>query len=374
MTGPLDGIRVVELAGQGPGPFACMLLADLGAEVVAIERVGVRRYAEDAHGRGRRSVCLDLKDARGVELALDLISDADVLVEGFRPGVTERLGLGPEVCLARNPALVYGRMTGWGQDGPLAQAAGHDIGYLSMSGVLHLIGPAGGAPVPPLNLVADYGAGGMLLALGITAALLEARTSAKGQVVDAAMIDGLAAMAAPFHAMAARGAWGDRGTNLLDGGAPYYRVYETSDGRHVSVGAIEQAFYDELLAVLGLDNAELGQREDRLLWPDQRRRFSAVFASRTRDEWVEAFAGRDACVAPVLDLAEARLHPHARHRSMFAESDGVPQQAPAPRFSRTALGSAARREEPGASTDELLVRAGRSAEDVATLRAAGVVA
>lgn len=374
MTGPLHGIRVVELAGQGPGPFACMLLADLGAEVVAIERVGVQRYPEDAHGRGRRSVCVDLKDARGVEIALDLISDADVVVEGFRPGVTERLGLGPEVCLQRNPALVYGRITGWGQDGPLAQAAGHDIDYLAVSGVLHLIGTAGGAPVAPLNLLGDYGAGGMLLALGVTAALLEVRASGQGQVVDTAMVDGLAAMAAPFHAMSARGSWRDRGTNLLDGGAPYYGVYETADGRYLSVGAIERGFYEELIAVLGLEESDLGPRGDRALWPEQQRRFAAAFATRTRDDWVEIFAGRDACVAPVLDLAEARKHPHAAHRSMFTQVDGVPQQAPAPRFSRTALGSATRREEPGASTDELLVNAGRSAAEVAALRTAGVIA
>jgi alpha-methylacyl-CoA racemase len=374
VSGPLHGIRVLELVGQGPGPFACMLLADLGAEVVAIERVGVRRYPEDAHGRGRRSVCLDLKDPRGVEIALELVSDADVVVEGFRPGVTERLGLGPDECLRRNPALVYGRITGWGQDGPLARTAGHDIGYLAMSGVLDLIGEAGGRPVAPLNLLADYGAGGMLLALGVTAALLEVRFSGQGQVVDAAMVDGLSAMAAPFHAMSARGTWGDRGTNLLDGGAPYYGVYETADGRHLSVGAIERGFYDELLDVLGLEESDLGPRDDRLLWPEQQRRFAAAFAARTRDDWVEVFAGRDACVAPVLDLAESRMHPHSVHRSMFTQVDGVPQQAPAPRFSKTVLASATRREEPGASTDELLVKAGRSAAEVAALRSAGVVA
>lgn len=373
MTGPLHGIRVVELAGQGPGPFACMLLADLGAEVVSVERIGARRHPEDAHSRGRSSICVDLKDPRGVELVLDLVAESDAMVEGFRPGVVERMGLGPEECHRRNAALVYGRMTGWGQDGPLAQVAGHDINYLAVSGVLDLVGAAGGGPVPPLNLVGDYGAGGMLLAFGLTAALLDARSSGRGTVVDAAMVDGLAALAAPFHAMSARGGWTARGTNLLDGGAPYYGVYGTADGRYVSVGAIEQAFYDELLAVMGLDRAELGPREDRSRWADQRRRFAEVFAARTREEWVAAFDGHDACFAPVLTLAEAREHPHARSRAMFADRDGVPQPAPAPRFGESALPVPPGRQDPGASTNEVL-RRWRAGADIAELRAAGVVA
>lgn len=374
MTGPLHGIRVIELAGQGPGPFACMLLADLGADVVSVERVGVRRHPEDAHGRGRRSVCVDLKDPRGVELVLDLVAEADALVEGFRPGVTERMGLGPKECQDRNPALVYGRMTGWGQEGPLAQVAGHDINYLAISGVLDLVGPAGGAPVPPLNLVADYGAGGMLLAFGLTAALLDARSTGCGRVVDAAMVDGLAALAAPFHALADRGDWGPRGTNLLDGGAPYYGVYETADGKHVSVGAIEQGFYDQLLVVLGLDQDELGPRADRSRWPDQRRRFAEVFASRTRAEWVVAFDGHDACFAPVLSLAEAREHPHARDRGMFAVNGGMTQQAPAPRFGGTTLPLPPGRQQPGHATDDVLRGGWLTDEEIAELRAAGVVA
>lgn len=373
MTGPLRGIRVVELAGQGPGPFACMLLADLGAEVVTVERIGAPRHPEDAHSRGRSSICVDLKDPRGVRLVLDLVAEADALVEGFRPGVVERMGLGPKECHDRNPALVYGRMTGWGQDGPLAQVAGHDINYLAVSGVLDLVGAAGHGPVPPLNLVGDYGAGGMLLAFGLTAALLHARSSGRGTVVDAAMVDGLAALAAPFHAMAARGAWGVRGTNLLDGGAPYYTVYGTADGRHVSIGAIEQVFYNELLAVLDLDPAELGPREDRSRWAHQRRRLAEVFSRHTRDEWVAAFDGHDACFAPVLTLAEAREHPHARSRAMFTDRDGVPQPAPTPRFGAAALPVPASRQAPGASTDDVLRRRLTGAE-VADLRAAGVVA
>ena len=375
MSGPLHGVRVVELAAQGPAPFTCMLLADLGAEVVSIDRVGARRHAEDAHGRGRRSVCVNLKDERGVEVALDLIADADVLVEGFRPGVTERLGLGPEDCRARNSRLVYARMTGWGQEGPLAQVAGHDIDYLALSGALNMIGPRGGDPVPPLNLLADYGAGGMLLALGVTAALLEVRRTGAGQVVDAAMIDGLAAMLAPFHAYSENGGWQrERGTNLLDGGAPFYGVYATRDGRHIAVGAIEAPFYEELLDVLGLAPEELGAQMDRSRWPEARRRLQEVFVTRTRGEWATAFAGREACVTPVLDLEEARGHPHALARGAYADIGGVLHPAPAPRFSGTPLSRPAPREPLGASTDTLLVAAGHRPDAIAALREEGVVA
>lgn len=337
MSGPLAGVRVVELAGQGPAPFGCMLLADLGAEVVTVQRVGAPSPDAGAHGRGRRIVEADLKDPAGLAVVLDLVGKSDVLVEGFRPGVTERLGLGPQHCHDRNPGLVYARMTGWGQDGPLAETAGHDINYLALSGGLSLIGPRDGAPVPPLNLVSDYGAGGMLLAYGVTAALVERSRTGVGRVVDVAMVDGLAAMLAPFHAASAKGSWvGRRGENFLDGGAPFYGVYETADGGHMAVGAIEPPFYASLLSVLGVDPDELGHQLDRAAWPAARDRIATAFATRTREEWTALFDGTDACVTPVLDLAEARAHPHAVARTTFRDSSGVPHQAPAPRFSEVA--------------------------------------
>jgi alpha-methylacyl-CoA racemase len=375
MAGPLAGVRVLELAGQGPGPFACMLLADLGADVVTVERVGARRHADDAHARGRRSIALNLKDKRATDLVLDLVAESDALVEGFRPGVVERLGLGPAQCLERNPALVYGRVTGWGQDGPLASSAGHDINYLAVSGALHAIGERGRPPVAPLNLLGDYGAAGMLLALGLVAALLESRQSGQGQVVDAAMVDGLAAMLAPFHAASAFGTWRrERGTNLLDGAAHFYGVYRTKDDRFLAIGAIERAFYDELLRVLDLDPAELGPQLDKAGWDAARDRLAAVIATRALTEWVEHFEGHDACVAPVLDLDEARRHPHAVSRGMYAERAGVPHPAPAPRFSRTALAWPRDPEAAGNSTDQVLAGLGVGADQVLQLRAAGVVA
>jgi alpha-methylacyl-CoA racemase len=374
VTGPLDGIRIVELAGQGPAPFACMLMSDLGADVVTVEKVDARPWPADVHGRGRRSVCVDVKDSRGADIVLDLAAEADVVVEGFRPGVAERLGIGPKQCIERNPRLVYARMTGWGQDGALAQSAGHDINYLALSGALHAIGPHDGPPVPPLNLVADYGAGGMLLALGVTAAVVEQRASGRGQVVDIAMVDGLASMLAPFHAMSATGAWTPaRGSNLLDGGAPCYGVYETADHKHVAVGALEPIFYRELLDVLGVAEDELGPQMDRSRWPAARQRLADVFVGRTRDEWVEAFAGRDACFSPVLDLEEARTHEHAQGRGAFAEVDGVPHPVPVPRYSRTSLDRPSGREPAGESTDAVLTALGRSPREVAALRSAGVV-
>ncbi|GAB2843619.1 CaiB/BaiF CoA-transferase family protein [Actinocorallia aurea] len=373
-TGPLSGIRVVELAGQGPGPFTCMLLADLGAEVVGVERVGVRRHPSDAHARGRRCVSVDVKDPRGRDVVLELVARSDVLVEGFRPGAVERLGLGPEECLARNPRLVYGRMTGWGQDGPLASAAGHDLNYLALSGGLHALGERGRGPVPPLNLAADYGGGGMLLAFGIAAALLERTESGLGQVIDAAMNDGLGLLLAPFHAMAARGYWRERGTNLLDGGAHFYRAYETSDGAWIAVGAIEPQFYREFLGVVGLSEEDLGPQMDRTRWSAATERVAAVIATRTRDEWTRLFEGVDACVQPVLDLAEAVTHPHAVARGQFAQVDGVPHPSPAPRFSRTPLKMPPPAEQPGASTDAVLEEAGFSADEIAKLRTAGVIA
>jgi alpha-methylacyl-CoA racemase len=340
--GPLTGIRVLEFEAIGPGPFCGMMLADMGADVLRIDRpadvrAGFGRERRiDVMVRGRRSVTLDLKSPDGVEAALRLAERADALIEGLRPGVMERLGLGPDVLLARNPRIVYGRMTGWGQNGPLAQRAGHDIDYIALTGALHAIGRAGEAPVPPLNLVGDFGGGGMLLAFGIACGLLEARGSGRGQVVDAAMVDGASVLATMFHGMAAAGRWSDtRGTNLLDTGAPWYDTYETRDARHVAVGAIEPQFYAVLLERLGLAAADLPPQNDRAGWPVLRERFAAVFRTRTRDEWVAAFEGTDACFAPVLSFTEARTDPHNLARGAFVESGGIPQPAPAPRFSRT---------------------------------------
>ena len=344
--GPLSGCRVLELAGIGPGPFAGMTLADLGAEVVRVDRPGGSGLFAgfehvDVLNRGKRSVLLDLKRPDAVRAVLDMAARADVLIEGYRPGVAERLGLGPDDCLARNPRLVYGRMTGWGQDGPLARLAGHDIGYIALTGALHAVGSAGGPPQIPLNLVGDFGGGGTYLVIGVLAALREAERTGRGQIVDAAIVDGTAHLLAGTHMLLATETWQDeRGVNLLDGGAPFYAVYETSDGRHMAVGALEPKFYAELLAVLGLDEDPAAQH-DRAGWPRLRERLAAAFASRTQDEWAEAFSASDACVAPVLSLREAADHPHIRARGTLVERDGVLQPAPAPRFSATptALGS-----------------------------------
>ena len=342
MPGPLSGIRVLEFEAIGPAPFACMMLADMGADVLMVERpedprlgFGRERWY-DVMLRGRRSVTLDLKQGPAKEAALRLMERADVLVEGFRPGVMERLGLGPEVALARNPRLVYGRMTGWGQDGPLAPRAGHDINYIALAGVLHAIGRKDSGPVPPLNLVGDFGGGGMLLAVGLCAALLEARGSGKGQVVDAAMAEGASLLATMFAGMIAAGRWQQRrGENVLDSGAPWYDTYETSDGEHVAIGSIEPKFYAELLERLGLDPRALPPQNDRTRWPELRAAFAAAFKSRSRAQWIAAFEGSDACFAPVLSFAEAREHPHNLARRSFVSVGGVVQPAPAPRFSRT---------------------------------------
>ncbi len=330
----------MELAGIGPGPHAAMILADLGADVVRVERpsggLEMTADAPDVLARGRRRVAADLKDPAGQDAVLALAARADVLLEGYRPGVTERLGVGPQDCLARNPRLVYARMTGWGQHGPLAERAGHDINYLALSGALHAIGRSGERPVPPLNLVGDFGGGSMLLVVGVLAALWERGRSGRGQVVDAAMVDGASTLLAMVWSLLAGGAWVDeRGANLLDGGAPFYDTYTCADGRHVAVGALEPKFYAELLAGLGLADEPLSAQYDRVGWPRLRERFAAAFASRTRDEWAEVFAGTDACVAPVLALHEAAEHPHLASRSTLVESDGVRQPSPAPRFSRT---------------------------------------
>jgi alpha-methylacyl-CoA racemase len=340
--GPLRGVRVLEFEAIGPGPFCGMMLSDMGADVLLVDRptdpgLGLdRQRRHDVMLRGRRSVTLDLKSPDGVAAALLLAEKADALIEGFRPGVMERLGLGPAVLLERNPRIVYGRMTGWGQDGPLAPRAGHDINYIALTGVLNAIGRAGGPPVAPLNLVGDFGGGGMLLAFGIACALVEAQRSGRGQVVDAAMVDGASLLAAMFSGFLASGDWTEtRGENVLDSGAPWYDTYETQDGRYVAIGAIEPKFYAELLERLGLAGEKLPAQHDRAGWPELRQRFAAAFRSRTRDEWCAAFEGSDACFAPVLAFSEARRHPHAAARRDYVEVGGVPQPAPAPRFQRT---------------------------------------
>ena len=336
-TGPLAGLRVVEFASIGPGPFACMLLSDLGAEVVRIDRPDARLGDRlDIIGRGRRTVLLDLKKKGDVEQALDLLADADVLVEGLRPGVMERLGLGPEVVAARTPRLVYGRMTGWGQQGPLAHAAGHDINYISIAGALAAIGEEGRVPVPPLNLVGDYGGGSLYLVVGILAAVLEARSSGKGQVVDAAICDGAVSLMTLFQMQSLRGTHTERrGSNLLDGGAPFYSVYETADGGHVSVGPIEPKFFAMLCEKVGLPPELHDAQHDRSRWKALRQAMAACFRTRTRAQWCEMLEGTDACFAPVLPLSEAASHPHLRSRGAFVDVEGVPHTAPAPRFSRT---------------------------------------
>ena len=342
MSGPLSGVRVLEIAGIGPGPFCGMLLADMGADVLRVDRLQANDLGlpvapkYDIMSRGRRSIALDLKQTESIQTVLALAAKADALIEGFRPGVTERLGLGPDACFARNPRLVYGRITGWGQDGPLAQAAGHDINYIALTGALHAIGRKGEAPVPPLNLVGDFGGGGMVLAFGIACALFETRASGKGQVIDAAMTEGAASLMAMFYGRMAAGRWQDeRGANVLDTGAPWYDAYETADGKHVAIGSIEGRFYAELLTRLGLDPAILPEQFESARWPELRAAFAAAFKSKTRDQWCREMEATDVCFAPVLSLAEAPQHAHNRARGAFVDIDGVTQPAPAPRFSRT---------------------------------------
>ncbi|MFE9960042.1 CaiB/BaiF CoA transferase family protein [Micromonospora sp. NPDC005299] len=378
--GPLAGVRVIELAGIGPGPFAAMMLADLGADVVRVDRIGGGGLGDipgDLLNRNRRSLAVDLKTPEGREVVLALVAGADALIEGFRPGVTERLGLGPDDCRATNPRLVYGRMTGWGQDGPLAHTAGHDIDYLALTGALHGVGRAGERPVPPMNLLGDFGGGGMMLALGIVAALYAVRVGAPGQVVDAAIVDGVSVLATQIHALRRSGMWQDpRGVNLLDGGAPFYDTYECADGRHVAVGALEPRFYDELVRLTGfpLDGDEAPDRHDPANWPALRAAWARLFRTRTRDEWAALLGGSDACVAPVLDWAEAPAHPHLAAREVFVAPGGVPQPAPAPRFSATPTSVRRPPPQPGEHTDEVLAEAGLDAARIAALRAAGTVA
>jgi alpha-methylacyl-CoA racemase len=374
MTGPLQGIRVVELAGLGPAPYACMLLADLGAEVLRVDRpvAGFGVPGHDVTGRGRRSVAVDLKKPAAAQVVLRLVEQADVLVEGLRPGVAERLGVGPDVCAARNPGLVYARMTGWGQDGPLAPRVGHDINYAAITGALGAIGEPGRKPVPPLNLVADFGGGSMFLVTGILAALLERSTSGRGQVVDAAMVDGVSTLLAMTWSLRADGAWQDaRGSNLLDGGAPFYDTYPCADGRYVAVGALEPQFWALVVQTLGLQ--DLPEQYDRSGWPVVRARLAKAFAQRTRDEWAAVFEDLDACVSPVLTLGEAAEHRHLAARAAVVEVDGVAQPAPAPRFSRTP-GSVGRTASPaGADTREALRDWGFADDELDVLAADGVV-
>jgi alpha-methylacyl-CoA racemase len=374
--GPLHDITVIELGGIGPVPFCGMLLADMGATVIRIDRldaVGTGARSTEPLLRGRRSIAIDLKHPEGVAVARQIARRSDALIEGFRPGVAERLGLGPEECLSLNPGLVYGRMTGWGQDGPLAQAAGHDINFIALAGVLGMIGRSGQAPAIPLNLIGDFGGGGMLLALGVVSALLEARGSGQGQVVDAAMVDGAALLSTMIHGFRATGLWTDnRQSNLLDGGAPFYDVYETADGGYVSIGAIEPAFFGELAERIGLGEEGLDQY-DRAGWDELRIRLAAVFRSRSLAGWQEALEGTDACFAPVLSVDEAAQHPHNVARGTFFELAGVRQPAPAPRFSRTRADLPSPPAEAGADTDAVLAEFGFAEETVISLRSRAVV-
>ena len=376
--GPLNGLRVIELAGIGPGPMACMLLADLGADVVRVDRLGdsglgvAMARQHNVTARGRRSVALDLKAVAGQQAVLRLVDRADVLIEGFRPGVTEKLGLGPADCQARNPGLVYGRMTGFGQTGPLAAAAGHDLNYIALTGLLDAIGPAGGKPVPPLNLVGDYGGGALYLAFGVLAALFERQRSGRGQVVDAAMVDGAASLASIFFGLRAGGQWsGPRGGNLLDGGAPFYDTYETADGRHVSLAALEPKFFATLAQALGLDARFVQRQFDRRLWPEMRGAIAAAVRGRSRDDWCARLEGSDACFAPVLSFDEAPQHAHAQARAGFIDVDGMLQPAPAPRFDRTPAAHPRPAPEIGAHTAQVLREAGFSEEELAALLAQG---
>jgi alpha-methylacyl-CoA racemase len=379
--GPLSGLRVVEMVGLGPGPFAAMLLADLGAEVVRVDRkdrVRTELFDKPSHdllARGRPSIGVDLKHPGGIATVLRLIERADVLIEGFRPGVMERLSLGPDACFARNPRLIYGRMTGFGQQGPLKDRAGHDIDYIALSGALHAIGRSGERPVPPLNLVGDFGGGSMFLVFGILAALYDRQRSGQGQVVDAAMVDGSSLLMTMFHGFAAAGFQRrERGVNLLDSGAPFYDTYETADGRYMAVGAIEPQFYAELLARLGLDPAMAAAQMDRKSWPATKLRFSEAFKQKTRDEWDAVFRDSDACVAPVLDLHEAAEHPHMQERAAFVHIDGTLQPAPAPRFSRSQPATPSAPSHAGQGADAALARWGFSQQDIDALRAASAIA
>ena len=377
--GPLSGKRIVEIAGIGPGPFCAMLLADLGAEVVRVDRASVVPDIMpdspnlDLLNRGRRSVGVNLKTPEGIETVLKLVQESDALIEGFRPGVAERLGIGPEECLARNPKLIYGRMTGWGQEGTYSSMAGHDINYIALSGVLGMIGREGGKPIPPVNLVGDFGGGGMLLALGICAALVETAKSEKGQIIDAAMTDGSALLSTMMHSFKAMGMWGDRGTNLLDTGAPFYDVFECADGEFISLGSIEPQFYSELLRITEIDQSENPKQMDRAGWAEMKSKIGDAIKGKTRSEWEELMEGTDVCFAPVLSMDEAYAHPHNKERNTFIEIAGVMQPAPAPRFSRTPASVSSPPPHAGQHTEEVLAGLGLTKDEILMLREQNII-
>jgi alpha-methylacyl-CoA racemase len=371
--GPLEDVKIIEMGGIGPGPFCAMMLADMGAEIIRVERNKKPLFMLEPKyqvlHRSRRSISIDLKKQEGIKALLKLVEQADCLIEGFRPGVMEKLGLGPDVCLKYNPALVYGRMTGWGQEGPLARSAGHDINYISLSGTLHSIGRKNQNPVPPLNLVGDFGGGGMLLAFGIVCALFKTRKSGQGQVVDAAMVDGSAALMAGIYGMRAAGMWGDEhGTNLLDGGSHFYDTYKTSDGKWISVGSIEPQFYALLLKHTGIDDPDFQNQMDPTIWPQLKNKIAAIFKTKTRDEWCEIMEGTDVCFAPVLSMEEAMKHPHNVERKTFVEIAGVKQPAPAPRFSRTHPEIQGPPPKPGEHTESILSDWGFSSGEIKSLK------
>jgi alpha-methylacyl-CoA racemase len=378
-VGPLTGVKIIEIAGIGPGPFAAMMLADMGADVIRVDRAQAvggdhSRPNKEVLNRGRRSAGIDLKAANGVETVMRLVERADALIEGFRPGVAERLGIGPDDCHARNPKIVYGRMTGWGQEGPYSQAAGHDINYIALAGALAHMGRAGGKPTPPMNLIGDFGGGGMLLAFGVVCAILEARESGKGQVVDAAMIDGSAILMTMMWGLRAMGFWDDElGVNVLDTGAPFYDTYETADGKFVSVGSLEPQFYGELIERLGLNDDDLPAQMDRSGWPKLRERLTELFKTRTRAEWSEVLEKTDVCFAPVLPMGEVAEHPHMKARGTLVDEFGVQQPAPAPRFSRTPGGIQGPPAWPGQHADDALADWGFTADELAKLRDAGAI-
>ncbi|HIO05292.1 MAG TPA: CoA transferase [Gammaproteobacteria bacterium] len=375
--GPLKGLKIIEMAGIGPGPFCGMVLADLGVEIIRVDRASAigTGSKQDAANRGKKSIAVDLKSEEGVEVVLKLVETADAIFEGFRPGVMERLGLGPDVCLERNERIVFGRMTGWGQEGPLANAAGHDINYISLTGALAAIGRPGSPPVPPLNLIGDFGGGGMLLALGLLAALLESKESKKGQVVDAAMTDGSALLMTMIYSMYSSGMWKtSMGSNLLDGGSHFYDTYECKDGKFISLGSIEPQFYALLCQIAELDESIFGKQMSRDSWPEQKEAIKKIILDKTRDEWCELMEGTDVCFAPVLDMSEAPKHPHNVERKTFIDLEGVTQPAPAPRFSRTEPEVVSSPSVVGEHTDEVLTSIGFSDEDINTLKTSGAVA
>ncbi len=375
--GPLKGLKIIEMAGIGPGPFCGMVLADLGAKIIRVDRASAigTGSKQDAANRGKKSIAVDLKSEEGVEVVLKLVETADAIFEGFRPGVMERLGLGPDVCSKRNERIVFGRMTGWGQEGPLANAAGHDINYISLTGALAAIGRPGSPPVPPLNLIGDFGGGGMLLALGLVAALLESKESKKGQVVDAAMTDGSALLMTMIYTMQSSGVWKtSMGSNLLDGGSHFYDTYECKDGKFISLGSIEPQFYALLCQIAELDESIFGNQMSRDSWPEKKEAIKKIILDKTRDEWCELMEGTDVCFAPVLDMSEAPKHPHNVERKTFIDLEGVTQPAPAPRFSRTEPEVVSSPSVVGEHTDEVLTSIGFSDEDINTLKTSGAVA